>query len=79
MENLPKTPYHTIHKERLNERRLLSYHGRGFNKDFIKNLEKDLGLSATIERLKEIKKEVKNDTFRQLAKKQLMDSFATYN
>lgn len=73
-----KLPYHIIHKARYNERRKLSFHGKGFTQEFKDNLEKELGLTGTIERLKEIKKSIKNDAFKKDAKNKLFAEFATY-
>ncbi len=46
MEMETKIPYHIIHKERYNERRMLSFHGKGFTQEFKDNLEKELGLTG---------------------------------
>lgn len=79
METIKKEPYHIANKAYLTERRLLSYHAKGFNKDFIKSLEEKYGLTGAIDELKRIKKQVKNDTFKQYAKKHLLEAFATFN
>lgn len=50
------TTYYRSHKIYLNQRRLLSHHAKGFQRDYIISLEKEHGLTGAINYLKSLKK-----------------------
>ena len=69
--------YHTKNRDYLSKRRLLSYHSKGFDKDFIKTLEEKNGLDGAINELKKIKLQIKNDE-KPLTKKALINEKLNY-
>ena len=66
--------YYAKNRARLNEQRLLEYHSKGLDKTFIKNYIKLHGQTATLNMVRDAKKQAKTKEFRELSKKLLIDN-----
>jgi uncharacterized protein (DUF305 family) len=73
MESIAET-YYEKNRARLNEQRLLEYHSKGLDKTFIKNYVKLHGQTATLNMVRDAKKQAKTQEFRELSKKILLDN-----
>jgi uncharacterized protein (DUF305 family) len=66
--------YYQKNRKHLNEQRLLEYHSKGLDKTFIKNYIKLHGQTATLNMVRDAKKQAKTAEFRKIANKLLIDS-----
>lgn len=73
METIAES-YYAKNRKHLNEQRLLEYHSKGLDKAFIKKYVKEHGQTATLNMVRDAKKQAKTKEFKDLSKKLLIDS-----